>query len=99
MQTTSQIGFIVRLMKAITRGRVVLRAELRKGLVASRVAHPRVHTGRDQGQSRGQVTLRIDHPRLPINETARYAVRRACYDLQQMCCDTNVRQLETRWSN
>lgn len=26
MQTTSQIGFIVRLMKAITRGRVVLRA-------------------------------------------------------------------------
>lgn len=79
VQTTSQIGFIVRLMKAITRGLVVPHARgitRRKGLVASRVAHPRVHTGRDRGrQSRGRITLRIDHPRLPINGTARYAVR------------------------
>lgn len=78
VQTASQIGFIVRLMKAITRGRVVPRARgiaRRKGLVASRVAHPRVHTGRNGGQSRGRITLRIDHPRLPINGTARYAVR------------------------
>jgi len=42
-------------------------------LVASRVAHPRVHTGR-AGGTVARITLRIDHPRLQINGTARYAV-------------------------